>query len=81
LHLKKLDISVFTASSFISSTLSIDSSTSLSDNISKIFLSCSIAITFFTFLANSKVKVPIPEPISKTVSFFDKSAKLIIFLI
>lgn len=76
--LLNLGNSQVTASSLINSTLLIFSEAKRFSKISHILLSCSIAITFLTFLAISQVKVPIPEPISKTTSFLFKLAKFII---
>ena len=62
--------STFNASSLINSTLSIFSFFNRFSNIWQILESCSIAITFLTRLASSIVSVPIPGPISNTISSF-----------
>ncbi len=66
------------ASPTITSTFEMLSLSSLLIKIAAILLSCSIAITFPAFFARGMVKVPIPAPISSTVSLIESSALWII---
>jgi hypothetical protein len=72
--LLNLGKSIFVASAVRTSTFEISKSEILFSKIAAIFWSCSIAITLPALSARGIVRVPIPAPISKIVSFLDKFA-------